>query len=101
MTSWAKPGVKCVCILNAIPGGYGDEKLPVKGVTYTVRAVHVDGDASWLQEIRNPRRHYADGEEVCFLTEGFRPLITKSQDEDVALFRRLLADAPLSEELDA
>lgn len=96
MSSWARAGVKCVCV-DATPL-YGDDKeiYPVEGQTYTVRSV--EGGGVTLQEVRNIPRLYSDGfGEVLFRISRFRPLVTRTQQQDVAMFSHLLTGAPVME----
>jgi hypothetical protein len=100
MSAWAKPGVKCVCIKRSIwvPTGGApkqfDNTCPVYGGVYTIRTAKWSSGGIYLRfvEIVNPIYPYADGpsEKQFRLAGNFRPLITRTQSEDVALFRNLL-----------
>lgn len=89
--SWAKPGVKCVCVNN--DGWYRDgtpfeSDVRLNGV-YTIVEVITDsrghvGISLWGQ----PLGEY-------YNVTQFRPLITKSQEQDVALFRHHLDGLPV------
>lgn len=99
MSSWAKPGVKCVCI-RAFNYPSNRYQLPVKGQVYTVRNVEPGegvyahaGPFIRLVELTNPP-HHSDGVEPSFQASFFRPLITKTQEDDVAMFRHHLAGTP-------
>lgn len=99
MSAWARPGVKCVCIGNWTDGWRSDEgqiELPMTRQVYTVREVHPDGDAIRLVEIVNPPLRYAGDNvtEVWFMTCRFRPLVSKTQEQDIALFTPLLDSQP-------
>lgn len=80
MSSWAKPGVKCVCV-NGDWGPnawYGWEFLPKVGHVYTVReTLQIDGqDGVRLVEITNPKTDYAFGFiEPAFATARFLPAV--------------------------
>ena len=107
MSAWAKPGVKCVCIDGRIlPGRILttpiDLTVPKKGQTYTIRWVGIftwpdgaSGVGVHLEELA--RVPAPDGKVYPFGLYRFRPLITKSQEDDVALFRSLLDALPVGE----
>lgn len=89
MSTWAKPGVKCVCINDA--GWYLDAAPFDSDVAgnrvYTIVEVVTDsrgqvGISLWGQ----PLGEY-------YNVDQFRPLTTRTQSEDVALFRKLLENA--------
>lgn len=90
MTTWAKPGVKVVCVSG--PRG-GFTMLPVSqpniGETYTIRAVRnspATGELGFcLEEIWNPISPQW-GIEYAFVAVRFRPLVTETQEQDIALF---------------
>lgn len=99
MTSWAKPGAKCVCTVEY---GYKSDfdrlrapNLPVKGKAYTVREVDVCGVTGFLvlvlEEVRNPV--FVTIGEVGFNVEHFRPIVTSTRQADVALFAHHLTGA--------
>lgn len=100
MSSWAKPGVKCVCVdgrphrIGGRPARYA--ALPSEGVIYTVQSVRpyrwscgTVGIGIDLAEVRRE----VDGQPVPFGISRFRPLIT--QEQDVELFRHLLSPSPI------
>lgn len=103
MSAWAKVGAKCVCIRepNASQRLSG-AAYPVKGQVYTVRDVRVvtfgkgAGDVCLLlEEIYNPAQLNAylgrqSPLEPGMPVDAFRPLITRTQEEDLAIFRPLL-----------
>lgn len=84
MSGWAKPGVKCVCIVGAHGCWLGlDNKGP------TVRPIQ-DGVYTITEIDRIAGRTYltfaeCDGSD-CFHIEAFRPLVMSTLDQDVALF---------------
>lgn len=102
---WAVPGAKCVCIDDgystvALPGSeyVGDLDGLARNSIYTIRAVGpdiLDGDRRvWLVEIlreNDPDLPYESG----FSIARFRPLITRSQEHDVALFAPILHGQPV------
>lgn len=82
-------GQKVVCVddSNMLPL-YGEE-IPVKGVVYTVRGIHRDGNAIYLMEIRNEPRQYLDRYAECsFWGRRFRPIV--EQKTDIRIFRKML-----------
>jgi len=99
VSAWARPGVKVVCVddrwsdlqLKCSPN------LPVKQAIYTIRdavtaGVHL---GVRLVEVTNPPYYFGrDGTlEPPFNIRRFRPVAptTRTQEQDVALFRHLLA----------
>mgnify|MGYP003578599562 CR=1 FL=1 len=107
MMSWAKPGVKCVCVDDKprrIPLFTGSAPVevggvyPVRGEVYTIQAVewhesplHFVGSflGVHLVEINRPPGRLT-GNVVPYRIERFRPLVTKTMEEDVTLFAPLL-----------
>lgn len=93
MSHWAKPGVKCVYIVKRPP-----EKKPTRiplqylGV-YTIRAViahPITGELGvYLVGVEN-EIHKESGMEKGYYLRAFRPLITRSQEQDMELFTPLL-----------
>ena len=96
MSSWARPGVKCVSLVTFRDLTMG-ETGPVEGGIYTIRDVVPEPDGICglrFEEISNSPRGYADGRDECtFNVTRFRPLIT--QEQDLALFRHLLNPSPV------
>lgn len=104
MSSWARVGVKCVCVdagpLSIIPHPSG---LNV-GSVYTIAYVseHRIGTRLLLVEAKYPSLVPLSVEEQAALCLGFgvnrfRPLTppkAKTQAQDVALFKSLLVSAP-------
>lgn len=99
MSSWAKPGVKCVCLDDRWEGA-----SPLKkGATYTIHAITLGegrhpgvkvtrGMGLLLVEAENPHQP-----SVGFSAARFRPLITRTQEQDLELFRHHLSGNSLSE----
>lgn len=95
MSAWAKPGVKCVCIAH----GWPEHEMEEGGVT---RAPMPNEVLTVTEVIRNGYLRFAEipvvqaaGCELAWDVTAFRPLITRTQEEDLALFRDLLTDAPV------
>jgi len=90
MSSWAKPGVKCVCVdVRGEPG-----KHLAKGGIYTISAKMANRGNTGLfrnvlsfvlVEVRNPLSPNGG-----FAAIRFRPLVTRTQSQDLALFTPLL-----------
>lgn len=99
MSSWAKVGVRCICIRAETIGSWRG-LAPVNGQTYVITKF----SQSMFTDV--PQAHFAtlDGlpiHENCRVKlDRFRPLITRTQDEDVDAFKSLLQDMPLTERLD-
>ena len=110
MSAWAKPGVKCVCVVqpklcfDVLGAGhplsdYGI-KAPVSNQILTIREVTYrrSGVGLLFVEIDNSAVPTAGGEEISFAVEKYRPLITRTQEQDIALFRHLLDRLPIGED---
>lgn len=106
MSAWAKVGAKCVCVANGFASACKINE-PEIGATYTIRTVEKYGDKIGVRlvEVSNPATLWFDRHgrskndwEPCFLIEWFRPLITKTQEQDAELFRSLLTDLPVGED---
>jgi hypothetical protein len=103
MTSWARPGVKCVCIdaeserytglLRHVPGRVNPSFHLVLGRTYVVREVfrHPFADVMVVTLHGVPDRTPEHGYAIA----RFRPLITRTQEQDLELFRPLLTPSPI------
>lgn len=106
MSAWAKPGVKCVCIRDDWKGFevyermgiHVPSRLPMINEVLTINEVmddlsHVPGRVT-----SNIGLTFVElGHDWGFALDCFRPLITKSQEDDVALFRSLLDALPIGE----
>lgn len=97
MASWARPGVKVVYIGVpewAKPDYRGIQALGL-GRTYTIRdTVLWDLLCIRLEEVVNPVIKTRVGfTERAYPLICFRPLVTKTQEQDVELFRHLLTSA--------
>jgi hypothetical protein len=98
VSAWARPGVKCVCIKRDQWKNLQQGEVPPRfGQELTIRSVElVDGILGLMfVEIVNQPQKYDEGfSECCWDVLNFRPLITRTQEQDVALFRKIVADAP-------
>lgn len=84
--SWARVGAKVVCIADAVAIVGVDLGFPLfkAGDIYTIGGVEVDPDYGvflWFKG--HDSRHSGH-------IDGFRPLITRSQEQDMAIFRPIL-----------
>lgn len=90
MSAWARPGVKCVCIyegpaLNS--QGVPCEWSADKGRIYTIVSIRDDEQGHlYLGLWGMPLGKFHD-------VDGFKPLITRTQEQDVALIKSLLQPA--------
>lgn len=85
--AWAKPGVKCVCIDGGSPRSRGFAlygNYPVTDGVYTIDDVFPDvtGTGKVLLSLREFPTDNGNGWNLA----RFRPLITKTQEQDVGLF---------------
>lgn len=90
--TWARPGVKVVCVEHDDLDLNGRPKSPTltAGEIYTIERAYVDADGVWVAVF---------GLGLDYEIDGFRPLVTRSQEQDTAMFRKLLNTCP--EALDA
>lgn len=96
MSAWARPGVKCVCIHTgpwilreeADPGAeIGPDVHPDTGEVCTIAGVRLRRSGVIALLIDG----YGSNE---YAVHHFRPLITRTQEQDVALFRQIIAQVP-------
>ncbi|UOK71738.1 hypothetical protein [Ancylobacter polymorphus] len=88
-----RKGQKVACISTAELGmlGYGDERYPTQGETYTIRDIVVDhfgAEGVLLDEIRNDRLPYRVGDKIVdfekpFASWRFRPLVESEQTKEM------------------
>lgn len=101
MSGWAKPGVKCVVVDNApIPNTRVAGSLPGKGCIVEIKAVIPSRTRRALFNVvinGHPNIQPTLGGEIGWRVDRFRPLITKTQKQDVALFRHILDGLPVGE----
>lgn len=99
MSSWAKPGVKCQCV-----DATEHPEITVGAIYTVVKATPPDrflltagkfaSSSLWVYLAEADNRI---GSLKCFAVERFRPLITKTQEQDVALFQHILDGLPVGE----
>jgi len=72
------------------------------GKVYTIRAIPETDDSYGflLEEIDNSHVKNVNGREPSFSPARFRPLITKSQQEDIRMIKSLVREMPATERLD-
>jgi len=84
--SWAKVGAKCVCVDDSVAPYMGDRLI--KGTVYTVIGFcgpdYTGAEGVVLKEVKSD---YPFGR--GYRVERFRPIVTKTQSEDVAMFKRI------------
>jgi len=90
MSSWAKPGVKCVCVDDdwLIPLSSKAYRLPMLNEVLTVSGVFEANDELFLAFDEIP---YDQGLPHRWHVIHFKPLITQS--DDIAMFKSLLTPA--------
>lgn len=107
MSAWAKPGVKCVCVGRPKSTDFrGIIRVPDVYETLTIRDVFIgvlsDGtEAVTLRfsEIQNPVVDTTHGMvERGYWAAHFRPLVTRTQEQDLALFTPILDSLPIRED---
>jgi hypothetical protein len=97
MSSWARVGVKCVCVDGAPRRGGSYSVLPVEGRQYVIAAID-----QWDWPSESGVGLHLVGlnrmSDVPFNIDRFRPLI--SQADDVAMFTALVETMKPTERLD-
>lgn len=88
VTTWAAPGVKCVCVREGHLG-------PKLNDVCTIDEVKADASGVWLVLVEYGWRHTDTATTVerrrpWFRVDRFRPLITRTQEQDLALFTPIL-----------
>lgn len=95
MSSWAARGVKCVYV--GVSPHKNTRIIPLeRGGTYTIRAVFLHPSRGelgcLLEEVTNELSDYF-GIEMGYILTNFRPLATRTQEQDLAIFLPLLETA--------
>lgn len=89
MTFWI--GQKVVCLKEgAWKKMAAYEVSPTLDGVYTIRGFHEDGDAIYLDEIKNPMVYRGGQRECCFLLKYFHPLVEKTTETGMAILREIL-----------
>lgn len=103
MSAWAKPGVKCVCVDAVMQGPSPLER----GAVYELASI-IPAQPAFIGRYRAPAANVRlkgvsnpYNSTGTFAVERFRPLITRTQEQDVAAFHHHLAGAPVLEPQDA
>ena len=81
---WAYPGAKIVCVDDGFDLSIAPDirTPPRKGCRYTIRQAHIGrDDIVFLELAEMPGDHWD--------VEGFRPLISRTQSDDIAMFQRI------------
>lgn len=94
LSAWAKVGAKCVCVKTC--AGFNG-LAPVVGETYVVAAPWRNGPFSGepqavFRRLDGALLHSGGG----ILIDRFRPVTTRSQEDDVALIKSLLVGDEVS-----
>jgi len=93
--SWAVKGTKVVCI-NSVEWCvqtlvYTDETFPKHREVCQVSETEIWRGRAYIK---------VDGRVNWYQASFFRPLVTRSQSEDVAAIKKLVEDMPITERLD-
>lgn len=95
MSAWARPGVKCVCVDSYMDG---EPPVLVEGAVYQVARVISDNGTNTIGRYAGARQSLVlvglinpyDERYGSFALARFRPIVTRTQEQDVAIFRPLL-----------
>lgn len=96
--SWLRIGVECTLVTEFNESlKYSFETFPKRNIVYTVRdIIYEDGPNIHLNEIKNPLYVYDDQyEEVYFPVKCFSPVVRKTEEQDMELFKSIAALAHL------
>jgi hypothetical protein len=91
LPSWARPGVKVVCVIP-FTANVGTKAIK-KGAQLTISSVESYGQYTGLRflELKNDLSKTDAGTmERLYVSYAFRPLISKSIEDDLAIFAPLL-----------
>lgn len=95
--SWAKVGAKVVCVDASLPNGefWAGHEQPIVGAIYTISSVGLDRDGvnigvNFIEIERDELARAIWGWEVGYYLHRFRPLITRTEQQDLALFTPML-----------
>lgn len=96
--SWARVGMRVVCIdaTRRLMSGRIPWLPLTLGAVYTLADTGIDegDDIVFLVEQRNPSLF---GRDCGYLLRRFRPLISRTQKQDTAMFRQLVDELPILE----
>lgn len=94
MSAWAQTGVKCVCVAVVTDGPAVQEVCTITAICSEPRGLflYLEGYDAW--------RPMPDGSQTrrSWHVSAFRPVITKSQEQDVGLFVHHLESTPVGED---
>jgi len=93
MSAWAKPGVKCVCVDGEWQSlsTFCDTSGPKKDEVCTITAVRNHRGGVWVCIAGYPQSELFD-------LPSFRPLVSRTQEQDLSIFLPLLTDLPVGED---
>lgn len=91
MSAWAKPGAKCVCVDAENTNHFGIPELETKRV-YTIREVGITKRGKVGVRLVEKIERNRHGNDEWLRLSRFRPVAptTRTQEQDVALFRHML-----------
>jgi hypothetical protein len=106
LPSWARVGQKVVCVddyphplkdMNGVfrPPQTWNINLPIKGEIYTISGILKGG--FYLKELGTGYIHPETKEEFGFRASRFRPLTSKTIEDDLAIFAPLLNTKKMEE----
>lgn len=95
MSDWAKPGVKCQCINADWQNVSGTSVAPLAqlGHIYTIRDTEMRLGRLCLCFMELPPDH-------GYQATSFRPLVTRTQEQDVRAIKSMLRELPAETRLD-
>lgn len=89
MASWARPGVRCICIADPVRIVNDQGFRPFRrGEVLSIASSRITEFGLVLYFREREPNHWGH-------VDGFRPLVTRSQEQDMGLFRHHLTDAPV------
>jgi hypothetical protein len=93
MAGWAKPGVKCVCVDHSDIFNPNLAIVPPMGERHMIKGVLDDylGRGTTLLIEGYPNVSLRLGHDMGWAIWRFRPLITRTQQQDLAIFTPLLS----------
>lgn len=97
---WAVPGAKCVCIDdvwgNGFRGRQAPSRLPMLNEVLTIKEVFGAEEWAGANIPGGAAVSFVElGHDWCFAISSFQPLVTRTQEQDLAIFLPLLTDLPV------
>lgn len=99
--SWARVGASVICVnVECTSGATWFGEAPTLHAIYQISRVWFDPEGDIVMEfVELKRSRDVELGDIGYYIERFRPLVTRSQEQDVAAIKKLLTDMP--EEIDA